>query len=138
MIGYLLLLFIALPVIELALLLEIGRLIGVLPTVGVVILTGAAGAALARSQGFRVISRIKNDLSRGVIPGNDIVEGALVLAGGIMLLTPGFITDLAGFSALIPATRSIMAGYIRKKIKIKTGSADKNVFDAEVYEIEND
>ncbi len=138
MFGYLLLLFIALPVIELVLLLEIGRIIGVFPTVGAVILTGAAGAALARSQGFRVVSRIKNDINRGVMPGNDMLEGALVLAGGIMLLTPGFITDLAGFFALIPVTRALIAGCIRKKIKEKTMSANVTVINAEGYEIEDE
>ncbi len=139
MLGYLIILFIALPVAELAVLLEAGRLIGVLPTVAVVVVTGAAGAALARSQGFKIITKIKRSLSSGVIPGRDLIEGAMVLGGGVLLLTPGFITDLCGFAALIPVSRGFIVNLIRKKFEKEINSREVTIVDTYGYtETEDD
>ncbi|MFW6134207.1 MAG: FxsA family protein [Elusimicrobiota bacterium] len=119
MFGYLLLLFTVVPIIELAILLQVGRVIGIFYTIAIVILTGIIGAALARSQGFIIINRIKYELSRQVMPADHLLDGVIVLAGGLLLLTPGFLTDILGFIFLIPATRSVVKKLLRKNIKTK-------------------
>jgi len=101
----LLLLFTLVPLAELWLLIEIGKRIGVWPTVLIVALTGFAGVWLARSQGLSILYRIKSDLSQGVIPGDKLLDGLCILLGGAFLLTPGIMTDLFGFSLLLPFTR---------------------------------
>lgn len=117
----LLILFTVVPVLELYVLVKAGQHIGTLNTVGIVILTGIAGASFARSQGAQIIFKIRGALSQGQLPGIEMVQGAMVLAGGIMLITPGFITDLVGFSLLFPLTRKFYAdmfmAYFKKKFQ---------------------
>ncbi len=116
----LLVLFTVIPLLELALLIEVGKRVGVLNTIVVVLLTGVAGAALARSQGFGIIRRIQMELSRNQLPGDSLIEGGLILAGALLLLTPGLITDLFGFSLLLPHSRKLirvaLKHYFRAKI----------------------
>ncbi|MBA2556795.1 MAG: FxsA family protein [Chloroflexi bacterium] len=104
----LLLLFVLLPVVELALLLEIGRRIGTLPTIAIIVVTGVAGAYLARREGLGVLRRIRADVHEGRMPGPAIVDGVIVLLAGAVLLTPGVLTDILGFLCLIPATRRVI------------------------------
>ncbi len=115
----LLFLFIFVPIIEIYILIEAGRQIGVLSTVSLVILTGIAGAVLARSQGFQLLSRIQSDLQSGRVPAEEIFDGAMILAGGIVLLTPGFCTDLIGFILLTPVTRKHVKAWLRRWIEKK-------------------
>lgn len=96
---------ILLPVLEIYVLMESSRLIGAWPTVLLVILTGIAGSWLMRHQGFALLDRIRSDLADGRLPAGALLDGALVIAGGALLLAPGFCTDLAGFTMLLPATR---------------------------------
>ena len=103
----LLLIFIFVPVMELYILIEAGRIIGVGPTIALIMLTGIAGAWLARSQGVAILSRIQAETSHGQMPAATLIDGALILVGGLLLLTPGFFTDLFGFSFLVPFTRDI-------------------------------
>lgn len=121
MFANLLLLFILVPVVEIYILVKAGEHIGSVNTIGLVILTGVIGASFAKSQGARIIFKIRGSLSRGEMPGRELLEGAMVLAGGIMLLTPGFITDLLGFSLLLPVTRKFYTGlaltYFEKKFR---------------------
>jgi len=117
----LLILFTVVPVVEIFLLVQAGQTIGTLYTIGIVIITGIAGAAFAKSQGARIFHEIKEAAAQGEIPGNELVQGGLVLAGGIMLLTPGFLTDITGFSLLIPLTRKLytklVIAYFKKRIQ---------------------
>jgi UPF0716 protein FxsA len=92
---------------EIYVLLEAGRIIGPGPTVGLILLTGVAGAWLARSQGLEIIRRIQQETAHGHMPAINLIDGALVLVGGLLLLTPGFLTDLLGFSFLVPLTRDL-------------------------------
>lgn len=101
----LLLILVLLPLAEIYVLIESGRLIGVWPTVLLVVLTGIAGSWLMRQQGLTLLGRIQEELAAGQLPAGALLDGALVLAGGLLLLTPGFCTDLAGFSMLAPTTR---------------------------------
>jgi len=105
----LLLIFTIVPIVELALLIEIGSYIGILPTVFLVAITGIVGVTLARNQGLIVVTKIRNKLSRGEIPTSDLIEGLLILVGGVTLLTPGVLTDITGFLLIIPFTRPLFA-----------------------------
>ena len=109
--------FTMVPLIEVLLLLEIGNRIGTLNTILLIILTGILGAHLMRLQGFAVFRKIQEDLGRGIPPTNEIVQGALVLAGGILLLTPGFFTDTIGFLLLIPKSRKYLLRKIQQAIE---------------------
>lgn len=103
--------------VELFLLIEIGQLIGALPTIGLIILTGALGAFLARRQGFQVLTRIRAELQAGQLPAESIFDGTLVLVAGAFLLTPGILTDAVGFLCLIPATRRVIKSLIWSRIE---------------------
>ena len=120
----LLLLFTIVPFVELIVLIEVGKQIGTMTTLMIIILTGILGASLARAQGFLVMSRIRDDLSMGKIPADALIDGLLILIGAIVLLTPGFITDIIGFLLLIPITRAALREPLRHyfKNKISTSS----------------
>lgn len=120
----LLILFVIVPVTELYILIEVGKKIGSLTTIGIIILTGIIGAYLVKGQGFMILKKIQNDLNEGVIPGDSLIQGAIILAGGIFLLTPGFATDIIGFIFLIPVSRRVVKKYLLKwlKGKIKEGN----------------
>ena len=83
----------------------------------IVILTGVAGAYLARTQGLLTLIKIQEDLNKGIMPGDKIVDGLMILCGGLTLLTPGLITDTIGFLVLIPATRQIIKEWLKNKFK---------------------
>lgn len=122
MLGRLVLLFITVPLIDLFVLLRVGERIGFWPTVGLVILTGAIGATLARHQGLRTLSRINAELSGGRMPTTELADGALILLAGAVLITPGFLTDLFGLSLLLPPVRNLLkhglSRYFRSRIVI--------------------
>lgn len=115
--GRLFVLFVLVPVIELALLIQIGRAVGLLPTVGLVLLTGALGAWLARVEGVRVFFSFQNELQTGRLPGQAVFDGLCVLVGGALLLTPGVLTDLVGFALLLPPTRRWIQGRMRRSLE---------------------
>jgi len=117
MFGYLVLLFTVLPALELTLLIKIGTHIGVGNTLFIIIFTGVLGAYLARLQGFLVLNKIQNDLNKGLMPSDQLLDGFLILVGGIVLLTPGFITDTIGFALLIPLTRSLLKKWLNHKMQ---------------------
>ena len=119
MLGYLILLFTVMPVVELALLIHVGAYIGAWNTVAIVIITGVAGAFMAREQGFSTLRKIQDSVNSGVMPADEILNGILILCGGIMFLAPGFITDLLGFIMLIPPARNFIKKIIEKKIHKK-------------------
>lgn len=105
MLARLIAVFVLLPMVELALLIQIGEWIGLGPTLLLVIGTGVLGGMLARRQGLRAWLAIQNELRDGRIPGGALVDGLLILIGGILLLTPGVLTDLFGLSLLVPFSR---------------------------------
>lgn len=113
----LLLLFTVLPAAELYILIQVGRKIGALETIGLVIAIGALGAYLARLQGFLVLQKLQNTLNQGMIPSSELMDGAMILAGGILLLAPGFITDVFGILLLLPPVRSFIKWILRKQME---------------------
>jgi UPF0716 protein FxsA len=114
MIARLALLFVLVPLLELLLLIQMGRLVGLLPTIALVVFTGALGAALARSQGLRVAREAQREMAAGRVPGRALLDGLAVLVGGALLLTPGLLTDLFGFALLVPATRRALQARARR------------------------
>ncbi len=117
MLFKLFLLFALVPVIELALLVEVGGRIGVAPTIAVVLATGAAGAWLARAQGLRALQRLQEAVRSAQFPGEEIFDGVLILGGGPLLLTPGFLTDILGFLALVPGTRHLLKTLVKSQVR---------------------
>jgi UPF0716 protein FxsA len=110
-------LFVVLPVAELALLLRVGRTLGFWPTLGLVLFTGVLGAALARREGTRTLGALRSEVARGGLPGRAILDGASILVGGALLLTPGFLTDALGFALLFPPTRHLLHAFFRRRIE---------------------
>jgi UPF0716 protein FxsA len=98
-------LFVAVPVAELALLVWLGRRVGLVPTVALILVTGVLGAALARWQGLATLDRFRVAMATGRPPHREVVDGVLILVAGAVLLTPGLLTDAAGFLLLVPAVR---------------------------------
>lgn len=115
----LLILLILLPILEIFVLIESGRLLGVWPTVLLVISTGVAGSWLMRQQGIILLSRIQSELSRGHLPTRALLDGGLIIAGGVLLLTPGFCTDLLGFTVLLPPTRQLWRRWLERWLAAK-------------------
>lgn len=126
MLFKLLLLFILVPLVELALLVYVGTLIGPWYTILIVVVTGTLGAVLARRQGTAIVKRIRDSLERGMLPSDELLAGALVLVGGLVLLTPGIITDTLGFALLIPRTRRAVAGWLRRAIRRRLERGEVN------------
>ncbi|MEC9055905.1 MAG: FxsA family protein [Verrucomicrobiota bacterium] len=118
----LLLLFVIVPVTELFLFLRIGSKIGVPATLGIILLTAIIGAALTKSQGARALSSFREAMARGALPHREALDGLLILLAGAVLLTPGFLTDTAGFLLLFPATREVirnrLVAYLKGRIQI--------------------
>lgn len=111
-----------LPILEIYILMESGRQIGAWPTVLLVVLTGIAGSWLMRQQGFAILAKAQSELAAGHLPANSLLDGILIIAGGILLLTPGFCTDLAGASMLIPGTRHTWRIWLARWLKTQITS----------------
>jgi UPF0716 protein FxsA len=118
------LLFVGVPLLELFILIKLGQVVGLWPTIGLVVLTGFVGATLARLEGLRTLWKIRSELAQARVPTKALLDGLAVLLGGALLLTPGILTDLAGFSLLLPPTRRIFLGRVQKSLerRLKTGA----------------
>ena len=111
--------FTIIPIIEIYLLIEIGSMFGALTAVTLVILTGFLGAFLARMQGLQTLYRIQESLREGRMPSGELLNALLIVIAGLVLLTPGFLTDSAGFLLLIPATRNSIKYWLRHQIELR-------------------
>ena len=105
---YILIALILLPLIEIAVFIQVGGLIGVWPTLALILLTTFAGAALLRSQGFATAQRAREALTRNELPVAEVFDGFCLVAAGVLLLTPGFVTDTFGALLFIPAFRNFL------------------------------
>ncbi|HVI21333.1 MAG TPA: FxsA family protein [Bacillus sp. (in: firmicutes)] len=119
------LIFILVPVAELGVLLFSGQKIGVWPTLILLIVTGLLGSYLAKKQGINTIRKVQEQIQFGRVPGNEILDGLCVLFGGILLLSPGFLTDILGLVLLLPFTRTLIKPFI---LKLLRKWIDKNTF----------
>ncbi len=115
--GKLFLLFTVVPVVELYLLIQLGGVLGAAATVGIVLTTGLLGATLAKREGGRVFRDWQASLERGEMPKEGLVSSLLVLVGGIFLITPGVLTDLFGIAMLIPPSRRLVAGMLKRYVE---------------------
>ena len=117
-------LFIAFPILEFTVLIEIGRRVGTVATILIVLGTGILGAILARMEGMRIVSRIQENLRVGVMPQEELLDGFLVLVAGVMLITPGLISDITGMLLLFPPTRFplklLLKRIVRRAIAART------------------
>ena len=115
----LLFLFIITPIVEMALLIELGKRIGTPQTIGIIVLTGIVGASLAKSQGLRILRDIKQTVNDARIPHDQLIAGVLILIGGALLITPGILTDATGFILVIPWTRRLVRERLKKYFSAK-------------------
>jgi len=133
-------LFLVIPIAEIYLLLEVGGLIGALPTIILVVLTAVIGAGLLRQQGLSTLARLQHNMAQGKIPAQEMIEGVLLAVGGALLMTPGFVTDTIGFLCLLPFTRKLIAQNIMRRSanKMKAGvNAQMGGFTYSSYHSEN-
>ena len=121
------LIFAVIPLIELGILIKIGTVIGTLNTITLVILTAAIGAYMVRMEGIGVMSRIQQNMQAGQLPAEELINGAMVLVAGALLLTPGVFTDLIGFLMVIPVSRNVIKKLIKQYIGKKISSGDIHI-----------
>jgi UPF0716 protein FxsA len=121
-VRYLFLIFVITPVLEMWLLITVGGHLGALPTIGLVLLTAFIGVNLLRAQGFETLWRGRRKFEEGQLPAQEIAEGIILAVCGALLLTPGFVTDLVGFSGLIPPLRRIVAQFVLSKMVVASVS----------------
>ncbi|EEO00496.1 membrane protein FxsA [Vibrio cholerae] len=118
MFPILLFLFIAVPVIEIALFIQVGGVLGVWPTIALVLLTAIVGASLVRSQGLQTLLTVQQRLAQGQLPAQQILEGVMLAVAGVLLLTPGFFTDILGMLVLLPAPRAYLAKQLMSRVVV--------------------
>jgi UPF0716 protein FxsA len=117
------LLFLLLPLLEIATFVLVGSEIGALNTIGLVLLSGVAGAMLMRWQGLGLLTRIRREVDAGNSPGREIVHGTMILVAGILLVIPGFLTDIAGLVLFLPPVRDFVWRHVKSRITVVSAAA---------------
>lgn len=125
MLTVLVFLFVAVPIVELYVIIQVGQALGVIDTLAVMLLISLIGAWLARHEGFVVLQRVRESVEQGRIPADEILDGTLVLAGGLLLLTPGFVTDGVGVALLFPPSRAVLRAYLRRYLRVRVEAAGR-------------
>jgi UPF0716 protein FxsA len=113
------LLFVVWPIVEITVAIQVAHHIGALNTVGLLLLFSIAGVWLARLEGFTVIRRIQDQLENRAVPTNELIDGALVFAGGMLLVVPGFVTDALGLLLLFPLTRHMARRWLKHRFRVR-------------------
>ena len=114
--------FTTIPVVEIYLLIHIGSFFGAFTSIALVVFTGILGAYLARIQGLKTLFKIQESIKEGRTPSGELLEALLIGAAGLVLLTPGFLTDTVGFLLLLPNVRNIVKSWVKNKIKTQNMS----------------
>ena len=139
--------FVAIPLIEIALFIQVGGWIGLWPTLAIVVLTAIAGTALVRQQGVRAIQELRGSLNQLRDPAEPLAHGAMILIAGALLLTPGFFTDTVGFLLLFPPVRAAAYRWLRARVKVerfsygdpgmepRSGRGGPDIIDGEYHEV---
>ncbi|MGL1957282.1 MAG: FxsA family protein [Colwellia sp.] len=130
-------LFIIIPIIEITVLMQVGELLGVWPTIAIVIVSAWLGAKYVRQQGLATLQSVQTKMAQGEMPSEEIVTGLMLLVAGVLLVTPGFVTDIFGLSLLVPSVRHALAKTAQQHIKVNQFSANagfqqQNPFEANV------
>jgi UPF0716 protein FxsA len=142
---WLLLLFIGVPLLEIALFIQVGGFLGLWPTLLIVVLTAMAGTYLVRRQGLAQLRAVQTSFDRLSDPTRPLAHGAMILASGLLLLTPGFFTDAVGFALLVPGVRDFVMRQVRARIEVKSfamgqpgarpGPAEDGVIEGDYVEV---
>lgn len=135
------LLFVLVPAMEIAVFILIGGVIGVLPTLGIILLTAVIGSFLLRRQGTEVLRRIRREIEEDRVPGAELVHGTMILVAGVLLLTPGFVTDTLGFLLFVPAIRTRIWRSLKARIDtmvISTAQHRRRYAGGPVVDLEDD
>lgn len=146
---WLFLLFVTIPIVEIALFIQVGGWLGLWPTLGIVILTAMLGTFLVRAQGLMAMSQIRSNLQEFQDPTESLAHGAMILASGLLLLTPGFFTDAVGFTLLVPPIRLALFHWLRSKVKVQSfvqtdyrredrPTSEESVIDGEFSDLDDD
>ena len=125
-VGFLPLLILAYPLLEIAVLIMIGSSIGVLATIGLIIGSGIIGAMLLRFQGFALLARMRSEINAGRMPEKEMADGAMIALGGVLLMIPGFISDVLGILLFIPQVRAMLRSYLSRNITVVRAGARPN------------
>ena len=130
MFARILLILLITPIVELALLIRLGTLIGFWPTLGVVVVTAVAGSFMLKREGLSVWRRFNDRLNAGGLPGTELVDGVIILLSGALLVTPGVLTDVAGILGLLPPTRAVIRRFVMKRVvaRVTRGTASAGFF----------
>ena len=142
---YLLIIFIILPIIEISIFIQVGGFLGTFNTILIIFLTAAVGVYFVRQQGFRTFQKISSELQNQQIPVQGVFDGLVILVAGILLVTPGFLTDIIGFLGLIPQTRIFLLGIVKNLFLQRYSNVHKQykkdmdeIIDGDFIEIEED
>lgn len=121
MLALIALLFVVAPLVELYVIIQVGQEIGALNTIGLMVIMSIVGAWLARHEGMWVLTRIREQMQQGQVPTNELIDGALILAGGVMLFFPGFVSDVLGLLLLFPPTRVAFRSIVKRRFRVVSG-----------------
>ena len=140
--------FIGVPIVEIAVFIKVGGVLGLWPTLGLVVLTAVLGTWQLRAQGLATLMRAREQVERGALPTRELFDGACLLVAGALLLTPGFITDAAGFLLFFPPVRDILLGLLARHVQtrmqtrvfvdgeeVSTGGPNGPVIDGEYRDV---
>jgi len=137
MLRLLFLLFLLVPLIEIYLFIQVGSVIGALPTIALCILTALLGTWLFRQQGLQTVRRVQEKIRQGDTPAVELIEGVILILAGLLLLTPGFFTDLTGLLCLLPGMRARIAHVIIRRLpRVQARNADPKtvIIEGEFFE----
>jgi UPF0716 protein FxsA len=127
-------LFIIIPIIEIAVLLQVGELLGLWPTIAIVIASAWLGAKYVRQQGLATMQSVQAKMAQGEMPSSEIVTALMLLVAGVLLVTPGFVTDIFGLSLLIPSVRQAIAAMVQKRIVVNQMGAGAAFHQGNTYQ----
>lgn len=140
------LLFLLVPLIEIGVFIEVGGLIGLLPTLGLILLTAVLGTWQLRAQGLSTLARARQQMDQGQLPAQELYDGFCLIIAGALLLTPGFVTDAVGFALFVPAFRRLLRHFIAQRIRMRAevrmrqsgGRGSSTIIDGEFREVPDD
>ena len=140
------LLFLLVPLIEIGVFIEVGGLIGLFPTLGLILLTAVLGTWQLRAQGLSTLARARQQMEQGQLPAQELYDGFCLIIAGALLLTPGFVTDAVGFALFVPAFRRLLRHFIAQRIRMQAevrmrrqgGAGSSTVIDGEFREVPDD
>ncbi|HCM47209.1 MAG TPA: membrane protein FxsA [Colwellia sp.] len=133
-------LFIIIPIIEITVIMQVGALLGVWPTIAIVILSAWLGAKYVRQQGLVTLQSVQKKMAQGEMPSGEIVTGLMLLVAGVFLVTPGFVTDIFGLLLLLPSVRVAIAAQVQQHLKVNplgAGASFHHGSAGNVYQHEN-